>query len=735
MVSAGDDRPSEEDTSIDVLPTRMRNWADAHGVETLGALARIPPDELMGQRNLGRLTIHQTRKIIEARLGVRWEDVSSSGPPEKITAKVRPPGRDPKGQPLAPGEDVSLDDLRLPTRMRNWADRHGIESLRALARIPPDELLEERNLGKTSIQQTRAIIEAYLGIPWTGERPQPSAEEAADAALAAAQRERRREALLGASFLEGLRMLVAELPQNERVVLEACTGLVGPARSREDLARRFVVQVPAIHRWLRVGAGRLRHETSWFNAVRERVAQALPDGAVLLETLAADPWWAEIAALPETLDFFAGWLLDHHVIEVEGRRYLGCTRQSTFDNAWDDVRAKCAGVQLPAPRSAFHALLDPWAPRFGPVLTAMLRDRIDALLTLDPTDPGTGADPRVVRFGISQPEQARLFLQAAPEPVTIAELTARLGHCCVPGDALWFGSGLVGLEHHFPDLARWTRRLVPAAIRVMRSGPPGRQWHQQELHDALHEAEKLPAWLGPWHLGSILRRSGKVRWLRLRRFALLDAPGGGARIRYGAELLRILRDAGGPLSFDALESALALKTTVPPHAMYVYLQSPEFVRCAPSVYGLLDRDLPGGPEAITPAADHLVKLLSRRGRGLFAAEICAAVSALGGPYPRWTPEMCVSALRRDPRLIRAEGNDALGLSVWGDARVPTRRGILEECLDRGGGRARVSTVVRRYEEVFPKPSDRYWLINLASRCGARVRGKWIERRAGAGDGG
>ncbi|MFT3775858.1 MAG: DNA-directed RNA polymerase subunit alpha C-terminal domain-containing protein [Minicystis sp.] len=427
MVSAGGDGPKEEDLSIDVLPlpARMRNWARAHGIDTLGDLARIPPHELMAQRYLGHLTIDRTREVIESYLGVPWEEVSPSRPPGDVAAEGRPPKRASKKYLLAPGEDVSLDHVPLPTRMRNWADRQGIETLRALARIPPEDLRGERNLGRTSIRETRTLINAYLGIPWTRERPQPSAEQGVDqaaeqAALAKVQHERRQEALLRASFLDGLRMAVAELPKNERAVLESCTGLVGPARSRKELARRFGVLEPAIYRWRRVGAGRLRDEAGWLAAVRERASQALPDGAVLLETLAADPWWAGIAALPETLDFFAGQLLDLHVIEVEGRRYLARVRQNAFDDAWEEVRAKCAGVRLPAPRSAFRALLDPWAQRFGPVLVALLWDRLDALLTLDPAAPGTGDDPRVVRFGISQPEQARLFLQAAPEPVTTA---------------------------------------------------------------------------------------------------------------------------------------------------------------------------------------------------------------------------------------------------------------------------------------------------------------------------
>ncbi len=54
----------------------------------------------------------------------------------------------------------------LPTRMRNWAGREGIETVGALVRRSPDELLRERNLGRTSVSQTRTLLEAHLGMPW-----------------------------------------------------------------------------------------------------------------------------------------------------------------------------------------------------------------------------------------------------------------------------------------------------------------------------------------------------------------------------------------------------------------------------------------------------------------------------------------------------------------------------------------------------------------------------------------
>jgi hypothetical protein len=93
--------------------------------------------------------------------------------------------------------------------------------------------------------------------------------------------------------------------------------------------------------------------------------------------------------------------------------------------------------------------------------------------------------------------------------------------------------------------------------------------------------------------------------------------------------------------------------------------------------------------------------------------------------------MCVSALGTDPRPRRAMAAEAMGLPAWVSARFPTRREILTECLDRGGGRAPASLVLRRIEAVFHEPIRRYALPILAGHCGAAVQGKWIVRKAGS----
>ena len=59
-----------------------------------------------------------------------------------------------------------LAEHDMPTRMMNWAVRSGLATLGDLARRAPSDLLAERNLGRRSVQDARAILEAATGRRW-----------------------------------------------------------------------------------------------------------------------------------------------------------------------------------------------------------------------------------------------------------------------------------------------------------------------------------------------------------------------------------------------------------------------------------------------------------------------------------------------------------------------------------------------------------------------------------------
>ncbi len=62
--------------------------------------------------------------------------------------------------------DTPVERLLLPARMANFAQATGLRTLRDLAMRHPAELLMERNLGRKSIADARAVIEPLLGMSW-----------------------------------------------------------------------------------------------------------------------------------------------------------------------------------------------------------------------------------------------------------------------------------------------------------------------------------------------------------------------------------------------------------------------------------------------------------------------------------------------------------------------------------------------------------------------------------------
>jgi superfamily I DNA/RNA helicase len=702
------------DTQLDSLPlpTRMATWLEKKGFTTARELACVAPRELIAERNLGRRTLAETRVVLEKLLGCTWEEAAEAkratenAPVE--AAEADDPAKATRWNQLRGAlpeslRKIGLDEIAFPARVLTYAEREGLLTLGDLAGRSEADLQAAPNMGRKSVQQIFEAVREHIDRIEAG----------------------RQRAAIG--LLEAWKSQLQEQDSVRRMVLTLRAGLGGRAETLQLIAELIGVTRERVRQIEKAVLEDLARNKGWLAETRAHVDAVLSESAAPLEVLAADPWWSGIVAVPEALDYFGERLLggDFRVVEVEERQYLARCSQDTFEESWMTLKRAAAKVPLPASLSTFEALVEPLTSTLGKALSTTQLERLRGMLHVE-EDAEDG--PRVVGFGSSHSEAILAILRASPTPVRMEDVFARVGRGSAPEEMLFFGSGLVGMEHHFPDFKEWMARLVPAAIQVMEREAPERQWLAHELLEELREDLDLPSWLTHWHLGSLLRRSGKVRYLGRLRVSLLASPEDQGRVKFHEELTRILRARGEPMRRDELVRELGKKTSVNELTLNMCLSRSQFLRCGDDRIGLLDRDLPGGTEALAEAVEHTAALLEHRQRGLGSAQLWAEVTRLSQTHAQWPAEMCMSVLRGDSRF-RLSQSGAVGLSSWETVRVPTRLELLGQCLEEAGGRVSVEAVQRRIEAYYGEASSRVGVGLMANRLGAALRGEWIERES------
>ncbi len=71
----------------------------------------------------------------------------------------------------------SLDQFSFPTRLFTWARRAGVHTFGELVAVAPLELLDQGNMGRKTLQDTREVIEREAGQRWEELRVAPSGAE------------------------------------------------------------------------------------------------------------------------------------------------------------------------------------------------------------------------------------------------------------------------------------------------------------------------------------------------------------------------------------------------------------------------------------------------------------------------------------------------------------------------------------------------------------------------------
>jgi DNA-directed RNA polymerase subunit alpha len=134
------------------LSVRSRNCLRKMNIRTLGDLVRTTEIELLNSKNFGETSLQEIKELLAAkdlRIGMLAEESSSARfgvEPEEMTAQERAAMSKP------------ITDLNLSVRARKCMAKLGISTVGELLRHTPDQLLEVKNFGVTSLTEIRAKL-------------------------------------------------------------------------------------------------------------------------------------------------------------------------------------------------------------------------------------------------------------------------------------------------------------------------------------------------------------------------------------------------------------------------------------------------------------------------------------------------------------------------------------------------------------------------------------------------
>lgn len=134
------------------LSVRSRNCLQAMNIETLGDLTRTSEAELLGGKNFGETSLQEVSAMMKSHgleIGEDLVEQPASGRPPQPSQQTE----------LTPEEQrvsqMSIAELNLSVRARKCMTRLGITTVGELITRTPDELLQTRNFGVTSLNEVR----------------------------------------------------------------------------------------------------------------------------------------------------------------------------------------------------------------------------------------------------------------------------------------------------------------------------------------------------------------------------------------------------------------------------------------------------------------------------------------------------------------------------------------------------------------------------------------------------
>ena len=640
---------------------------------------------------------------------------------------------------------VALSEIPMPVRCQNVLVKQEISTVGQLQGLYLRDALHWANFGKKSATDLAEALRRFID----------SRTRAGDVFLSAPDADRGSEEEADANLVVGttsamtlqqeLDEFVALLKESQKRVLDE---RVLDQKSLEQVGELLGVtreRVRQIESRLLDTLGKL----PWVQSLRERLSTLLSrrsDPLFLDLVEVEDPWFSgwsfrarELAAL------ISAFPSDLAILHLQNRIIVSRISQDCFDRILKNTVGFLAQqVSEDWSREDVELFIEgALRSEKAPDLARLAIELLGPELHFSPTP---GEEKEVLRsVGSHINEIIMAILGSAEAPLHYSEiasaLSVRMGkvltvhniHARLPRtQALFFGRGRYGVEAHYP-LSADMEMEVAGVVEDIMAADSERQWHTAELLEALESrGEDLPDALDKYILNILLSRSKEFRGMGRMVWSLqaghrADARG---RIDLRDACVQVLIESGHALHSREIKEIIGrLRGT----SEFFFIQPTErMARVAPNKWGLVERDFGlTMHERATFLAD-IESELEKRAISLHVSELSNLIGTRAGNVRGATDYMLMGLVQTDPRF-RVHRGHLIALATWSDARRPTLRSAVGQCVGDGRIEVSVTVLVVELAALVGREVQRGEVTNALLELGWRRQGSTETYMAGFGD--
>jgi len=541
-----------------------------------------------------------------------------------------------------------------------------------------------------------------------------------------------------ATFVEILEEAIKELPKGRDFIIKRRMGFDGRHSTLQEIADIVGVTRERIRQIEGYAVRTLSVLPLWSAAVAPKIEAMLTGRTEPLPLLGLDvldPWFRGIEDIPEPFDYclehFCGGRLS--LIRASSQIFVSLLTPAEWNEAGDQgkkILEAAVGQQwrLSHVRSVIDGLLSGKGEELRPELWAAVTPH--ARFSHVDED-----EPVLVAYGCGVEQLVEAILADSDYPLhytvivrKIAErfdrpIETRYAHAATGRVGLLYGRGTYGLMRHFPLSDDEADLVVAETEDLIESGKAERQWHCNEICDALAERGiDFEGRLNPYVVNIALQRSkslaylGRLMWTAAAGRKLTSVH----RIDVHQAIVSLLRDEGRPMNYLQIREKLAKERGLSDY-FQIFPRDP-LIHLGRGIWGLLDRDLLLTETEQEAVFDEIAEVLRQRQSGLHVTEIVGSLTKNRELAERIDGTMLMALAQRSGRM-RVSYGQYLYLPKWGEPRRMQLADAVKTALKKSPNGLRAQELVEVASVLIGRPINRDAIYGPLSTIGA----EWTEK--------